>query len=584
MQSIRRTLRSSVQPSLLALLLLGASGCCTLFKICPPTPTPTSTPTFTPTPTPTTPPGCTLPSIDPDKSLVIHNRALLATPFNLRKTLEKIISTSGTTMSPTPSPEELLQTLLDTFNATSFTNPPITVPVSQRPAEAGQSAAALLDSSSGVGMVPVGLFNRFDLVPADGSNCGEYRIVYAKPAQGRFFIIFESKLPNPDPSTGIAGCLPVVQFWASLSAKSDSDRIIDLEKFYYDKLPGSSTFGPVVAHANYGIPFGQVRANFLVGSPWMLREYRTWIDPFTTRPIFQAATVKDTPLIEFYKATSTLPPGISAAQQQGWRKDFMNGPLCNLLRPDRVNPGATEFEIVNGIGAGFLSAGNDFESFSDDQDNPATQAEAPMQSAVTTRLGDLGVNTTNVNQEHALNRAGAMTCGGCHQFSNGKELNSTGAHWPSSSGFVHIDESGDLSTALTDFFLKRRQQIFERFLCDPTAEPQPTAACPTVAAPAATPVAIMAVGAPPPVASGLPAKLVSTLRRGRNLPSLRVVDDARLALIAAAQRAKKGPKASAMDAQSAVTKAAAHLDAIVRQTREEEAAKPGAFEAVRRTH
>jgi hypothetical protein len=45
----------------------------------------------------------------------------------------------------------------------------------------------------------VGLFNRFDLAPFDGSHCGEYRIVYAKHSGianslARNMIIFEAAL------------------------------------------------------------------------------------------------------------------------------------------------------------------------------------------------------------------------------------------------------------------------------------------------------------------------------------------------------------------------------------------------------
>jgi hypothetical protein len=37
----------------------------------------------------------------------------------------------------------------------------------------------VLKNSPASSFAPVALFNRFDLVPADGAHCGEYRIVCA---------------------------------------------------------------------------------------------------------------------------------------------------------------------------------------------------------------------------------------------------------------------------------------------------------------------------------------------------------------------------------------------------------------------
>ena len=554
---------------------LAVSGCCCLFKICPP-------PTVTPVPGPG---ACATPSIDRDKSLVIHDPALLATPFNFRRTLQKIIDTSGGTTTS----EALLQTLLDTYSQSSFTNPavPVTIPVSPRPQEAAQSAAQLLDPTSAIGMVPVGLFNRFDLAPSDGSNCGEYRIVYArKPSFARFLMIFESKLPNPNPASGIAGCQPVVKFWADLTTKpDDASRIAALESFYYDGLP---PFGSVVAHANYGIPFGQVRTNLFVEPLWMLRENRTWIDPFTGAPIFRADTVKESPLVELYRDPSGLPAGLTVAQQQGFRTDFLNQPICNLLLPDRANPAATEFDVVNGIGAGFLAAGDDFQSVSHplpppQSDDPTQATDPAMSTAITTRLGALGVTTVDSTQ--VLTRAGAMTCGGCHQFSVGQALNSAGHHWPSSLGFVHIDESGNLSDALLSFFLPLRKQIVERFVCDPTVETQPTAPCPALLA-SAHPLEAAMASAPAalPSAANLAPTLVARLRQGRTSPALVAVDDARLALLASAQRAHEAKPALKAAANRDVKQAMAALESEVQRARDAEAALPGAFTRVRRTH
>ncbi|MGB0590245.1 MAG: hypothetical protein ACPGU1_11240 [Myxococcota bacterium] len=139
---------------------------------------------------------------------------------------------------------------------------------------------------------PVQLVNRFDLMPLDGSHCGEYRMVFAlkgqAPLDGRNLIIFEGVVPNPEPSCGAAGCRPIVTFWADLSAMTDEDAIADaLQGFYFDGLPEHDVV-PVIRPEAYGVgtsvatgyngPTGQIRTNqfFHPGfsfSDWTLREY-----------------------------------------------------------------------------------------------------------------------------------------------------------------------------------------------------------------------------------------------------------------------------------------------------------------------
>ncbi|HVR39843.1 MAG TPA: hypothetical protein VMU84_12170 [Thermoanaerobaculia bacterium] len=97
----------------------------------------------------------------------------------------------------------------------------------------------------------LGIANRFDLAPPDGSDCGQYRLVFAHRETGvldRLHIIFEAVLPNPNPSAGIAGCRPVAQFWSDLSSvESMKLRRARLEEFFFDGLEG---FPPVIDVAN----------------------------------------------------------------------------------------------------------------------------------------------------------------------------------------------------------------------------------------------------------------------------------------------------------------------------------------------
>jgi len=107
----------------------------------------------------------------------------------------------------------------------------------------------------------LGLMNRFDQAPPDGSNCGQYRMVFAHKDNEtssntlvRRHLIFEAVLPNPNPSAGLAACRPVAQFWADLSnIDSMDERRARLEKFYFEGIDG---FAPVVDPANLAFPGG----------------------------------------------------------------------------------------------------------------------------------------------------------------------------------------------------------------------------------------------------------------------------------------------------------------------------------------
>lgn len=107
---------------------------------------------------------------------------------------------------------------------------------------------------------PIALVNRFDQTPADGSNCGQYRLIFARRVsappviapsflQPRLHIIFEPVLPNPRPSTGLAGCRAVAEFWAGLTnIDSPTERRAKLEAFFFDGITG---FPPAIDSGNF---------------------------------------------------------------------------------------------------------------------------------------------------------------------------------------------------------------------------------------------------------------------------------------------------------------------------------------------
>jgi hypothetical protein len=326
-------------------------------------------------------------------------------------------------------------------------------------------------------MRPVGLFNRFDLAPADFATCGEHRIVYAKDQTGgRFFLIFEAALTNPNPGLGAEGCRPVAQFWDSLKGKTGADLAASLAKFYYDGLaPGVE---PVVHFTNYGFPLGQVRGNLFVQPLWQLREWRISLAADGS-PVFVPLTVKANPFPPLYKAVAGgEDPKITALRAQ-FQAELVGARVSELVTVDQgglINPEQAG-DLFFQLGAAFPNKFNAFESTSqDNRDNPQVISTLDLKNKITTRLNQIGVGSgCQLTQEHILNRAGALSCGGCHQFTVGQPV-AVGVNWPASAGFVHITEAGGLSPALDQFFLPARQQNLARHL-----QPAPVPAVPALA-------------------------------------------------------------------------------------------------------
>jgi hypothetical protein len=419
-----------------------------------------------------TPAQCAI--LDTDRSLVVHDAATIgAADFSLERTLQAIIDTSGG--SPTTT-SALLQSLINDFFVPNTPNPVsgLVMPIDVRPGEGGLVASDLLNPASVNFMAPVALFNRIDAAPADGSHCGEHRIVYAKQntTGGRFFLIFEAVLPNPSPMLGIDGCKPVAEFWGSLSDPAlfptPASRAAALANFYYVGLSG---FEPVVTHGHYGVPFGQVRSNhFMNFFNWQLREWRTSFDA-SAAATFQHTTVKQTPLAQFYDSAfvagsgefAPTNPMQFASERAAFQADFLANQIPELAAPELGGTATSVANIVNGFGSAFDNRFNEFQSHAqNNSDVPLTKAMTGFAMTVA------GSAPAGLTATHILNRAGAMACGGCHQFSNGVEigvLSGMPVNWPSSAFFVHVTEGGGLSPALTSFFLPKRMDILKSFVC-----------------------------------------------------------------------------------------------------------------------
>ena len=486
-------------------------------------------------------------SVQVNRSVVIHDQATIDGLFGFEKVIDAIRRSSR---GRTTTNAQLAQTLTSGLLTDPFTQPVsgLPMPAQLRTPEAGLTGNDLLTQ-----MQPIALFNRFDLAPADGSNCGEYRIVYGRypnAATDRYLLIFESVLPNPNPRSGIRGCLPVAEFWHWLSNPrvTTADRRRALESFYFRGLRG---FGPVVRHANYGFPHGQVRSNMFVDAAvlnfsWQLREWKTNFDN-AGRPVFVPNPVGDNPLAEFYDEASSNPnPAQFTSEQRAFVAHFQNDVLSNLLAFELANPGFATCPQVNAITAGFSERFNEFQGTAGPTgvDDPSAIASPDFRRTVASAIP---ATVSGVTAEHVINRGNAMTCAGCHEVSNGDPISSN-ATWPNSLGFVHVNELGasppsvaPLSPALNQCFLPARQQVLEEFVCGRGASAAISLSCAS------------AVG-------GDCGELLQS----------RITQSTDILL-------------TSSDEQARVT-ARADLDAAVAEARARQRSKPGAFVPVRRTH
>ncbi|HTN86804.1 MAG TPA: hypothetical protein VL242_24065 [Sorangium sp.] len=340
-------------------------------------------------------------------------------------------------------------------------------------------------------MEPVALVNRFDLAPVDGSNCGEYRIVFAKKSSSaidRNFIIFEAKLPNPHPECGIAACLPVAEFWANLSTKTEAQRAVALEGFYYNGLPG---FAPVFQASNFLDGTGQIRTNQFMrnaraqNQPWSLREFKLdvgtdFLDS-SVRLFVKPVTVKENPFRGLFNASFDPSDPRGAAFQS----DFLGAldglvplgddendiSLRTLPNPDDYNSG----ESIAGPGSE-----NDYAV--------QLQGNTAFIADIDTALSPILLSRLwpgSVSAEQAAARATTQSCAGCHQLSSDEDrsnplvnddlgglhvwqANSAGPNNPT--GFVHVNELGQISNPLQFTFLPHRAQVLEDFIEEASCE------------------------------------------------------------------------------------------------------------------
>jgi hypothetical protein len=425
-------------------------------------------------------------NLDPRRSLVVTEQPILAR-FPLERVLDQIIATSGVsgltakalfqqwwdTQNPGPGLDPAAPHCDDSTDADG--NPTLNgYPYACRPApaEGGQAACdPFADPDSPCAYFPIGLFMRFDAAPEDGSNCGEYRIVYAKRSGrtaglDRNLLIFEAAMRNPHENQGIRGCKKLVKAWADLSTESDIEERADkLEEIYFE---GYHEFDPVVTWSNFGDNadgIGQVRTNQFMqaGTPkvWSLREFK-----------IQKQCGGGGGALRFVPATDK------------------GNPFGPLFDPVSANANAPAFRAelltkVEGLAApglgGIAMGASALFSTGQSQASGTTETRytasfGPGPSSLRSDLqAKLTVLGSTLTPDDIVERAQAMSCAGCHKLSSNQALGG-GLIWPASLGFTHISErdadleSVDgvlryrLSPALENELLPQRKQLLEDYL------------------------------------------------------------------------------------------------------------------------
>jgi len=325
------------------------------------------------------------------------------------------------------------------------------------------------------GWFPIAAVNRFDLAPADGSNCGEARLVMANNSERRMFVIFEAKVPNPNPGCGINACAPVQEFWADLSSQDNpGKRAQVLRMAFLDGLPSleADGFGPFMSQRNLTFGTGQVRTNNFDSGPWTLREFK--VVPVSKPPSLLS---KFGPKL----AVPRMVPVPVAANPFGeyWDDDtkgLPNHKACVMALLDTVEH--LMVDDVNTMAVSMPSECLAAESPDDATQDYASQltGNSGLRKAIQQRITELDPNSTLTPMNIADRAAFAGGCIGCHQQTNDIDLGN-GIVGPRSAFFVHTAENsfedcGDgtdcfrISPALVEDFLPHRKAIMDTFLSD----------------------------------------------------------------------------------------------------------------------
>ena len=412
-------------------------------------------------------------TIDTARSLVITDPAILSS-FDLQRVLQALIDRARATST---TPLSLYRQWFDTQNAKpglavadaphcddfitdgkpSFNGFPRLCPTPE-----GVLAAS--DPFTAHDYTPIGITNRFDLTPVDGSNCGQYRIIYAKTTSSpasKLHIIFEPTLRNPNPSAGAEGCRAVAQFWADLSNVASADeRRARIEKFFFDGIDG---FDPVLLPSRFVPGSGGIRT--AQNQPQTLtRFYQFHLQQNGSRLLVVPGLLSNFAYGPLFNANVPLPAGpdfrqFFVSQVQNLAIRDVNGFFDDIPDKYLMTESASDNTELT-----FAASASYFPGLS-------TAEGQAFKTALTTELQRVGSTIAIID---VLNRADLQNCHGCHF---GGALNVTGpipigegVLFPlASAGGTHVDETMDngkfaISAALRDVYAPNRARILIDFL------------------------------------------------------------------------------------------------------------------------
>ncbi|MEA2491211.1 MAG: hypothetical protein QOH21_3003 [Acidobacteriota bacterium] len=305
----------------------------------------------------------------------------------------------------------------------------------------------------------IAITNRFDLADANGAHCGQYRIVFAhrnEPPAEPLHIIFEGALANPNPAAGLAGCRPVAQFWADLSAVGSVDeRRLRLERFFFDGITG---FAPVVDPAHYRhAPAGIRTLQSRAGSQ---RFYQFRIITENGRLIMKPDVLENLPFDRLFDAS------VPGERGERFRAELLRN--VSTLSTRDVNL----YHMA--IPAEFLMVESDPDV---GDDEPAFIYSIPFNRSLNSSAGlafreailtELQTSGSALVPEKIIMRAETQNCVGCHSIRG--DVGDGVTFPPSLGNNQHVSDievaAGrfGISRAMEEVFIPHRMQILREFL------------------------------------------------------------------------------------------------------------------------
>jgi hypothetical protein len=411
-------------------------------------------------------------SLDARRSMVITDVALLQ-GFTFQRFLDTLIARSGVhnlsatqlyrqwfdTQNPKPGLADPAGPHCDDFKSgtqATFNGFPRRCPTPE-----GELAQGGFTAEE---YIPIALVNRFDQTPADGSNCGQYRIIFARrmPEKTRLHIILEPVVRNPNPSAGLAGCRSIALFWANLTKiDSISERRAKLEQFYFDGIAG---LPPVIDADNFGVTGGGIRTTQINTAGEAPRMYQFHV---TKDCSSGECTLRMTPdVLPNMPYGDLFDSSKSSAQADAFRNKFIEQVLTLAVKD--VN------EYFMDIPREFLMAESDPIDFTKQFEyltpfNKSKITAPDFKNRIQAKLTAIGSTLT---PELLIRRAETQSCIGCHFFGSGVGDGLTfpkpiDDHQHITEDTLEPGEGGQrylVSSAVRDVFVPHRMQILLDFL------------------------------------------------------------------------------------------------------------------------